>query len=234
MITALHTLALVSLIHAQPAQSIATLEPDRTPTIAIGIDLRRASDPAWGDRLIVYDNDFEVVEPQGYLTATRVFVGEGITYIDRKDRTGSITQEPEPVASPKMLLESGGMGGIVIGEPVLHARLDPDGVMMRIEADDEHYEGISIDVTPVALDTGGVRFQRFDISTRRVAGRMDVVDDAGNASVSLPAGEPIMQTVTYSLPIRLGAGERAIVVVPAGHGDEAVFVIAIDATVNPD
>ncbi|MEM1423214.1 MAG: hypothetical protein AAGH64_04340 [Planctomycetota bacterium] len=233
MITAPHTLALVSLIHAQPAQRVVALEPARSPTVAIGIDLRRASDPAWGDRLIVYDNDSEIVEPQGYLTGARVFVGEGITYIDRKDRTGSITQEPAPVASPKLLLESGGEGGIVIGEPVLHARLDADGATMRVASNDEHYEGVAIDVTPVALGTGGVRFERFDISTRRVAGRMDVVDDAGAATVALPAGEPIMQTVTYSLPIRLGAGERAIVVLPAGHADDAVFVIAIDATVDP-
>ncbi len=236
MILTTAVLALSTSVTAQPLREPVPMIADvPLMQVMLSVHVQRAPSADWFDGRTVRDRDGEAVKAQGYVTGPRVYIGEHIALTNRETEQGEPHRELESLSRPKILVLSGQDAEIAIGEQAIYAQLDEDGETMRLVEDERYYEGLSIETNPVALDHGGVRFDRLDIALRRVVGRMDVANASGTHTVALPAGRPIVQTTMYSLPIVLPEGERAVVVLTPEEGEGESFVITIEATVvTPD
>ena len=228
-------LALSGMLAQQPQGGGAPILSDiPIAQVMMSVHVQRAPSTEWLDALTVRDRDSERVDAQGFAAGPRVYIGNHIALTDRTTPQDELNARLDSISHPRLLVLAGQEAEIVVGEAVSYAQLEDDGQTMRLVGDERHYEGLSITANPVLLDGGGIRFDQLDVALHRVVGRMDVTNDAGTATVALPAGRPIIESTSYSMPLTLPEGERAIVVLSDGNDDE-VFVVTIDAEiVTPD
>lgn len=167
----------------------------------------------------------------------RVLGNEPVRYAVGEDLTLEMGEGRalRTVATPRMLVLAGQDAQLVIGEGVEYLQLEPDGETMRRVSDDELYEGLRIDTIATLAGEEGIRFDRLDIALSRVVGHVGVRDESGALGIDLAMGRPIVVTTTYSLPITLEAGQRAVVIVEPGADDDEAFVVTVEASVvEPD
>ncbi|MCA9310167.1 MAG: hypothetical protein KDA21_03120 [Phycisphaerales bacterium] len=219
------TAALGTTAHLTAAD--ATVEPGASATVLIEAQITRQDGAAASQRghLTATDEDGGTVRPQGGGEGVLVFIGDGIEF-------DADSGASEVLSSPRLLTRSSESAEILIGQALTYVELTGEDDAMQLVTEEGVHEGLRLRVTPVALGTDRVRLESLELTLSEVVGRLDIATADGRRSLPIPGGRPLVRSVTYRLPVTLGSGQEAVVLVRSpGEGGEG-FVVRLRATVR--